>query len=326
MSTVRKLGAHSEFDTTLGPIDDLDPAVLIIDGSDHVLSVNRRCSDLLEAWPGQLPGTSILQVLQSAALPRLLTAARLDAGSSGSASVWTLAGRKFICRARRSSGPPGSLTLTLVAGPDADGQLAQTELAHRMRNSLQMIASLVAAYEREGSSAGYAAIRSHLFGVAALYDVMGQAGRGGAVRADLLLGRLADALRQSLLAPGSAVVLRVEAEPLFLAAEQAGPVSVIVNELVTNSLKHAFGDGGGEITLRAYRAGGEVTIAVADSGAGDAEDAKPSVGSRCVAGMVRQLRGQLERERSGRGFQVSVNFPDWAGEPPVRRSSLRPVS
>jgi two-component sensor histidine kinase len=317
----RGFSSPSAVDALADFISDLDVPVMALGPTDRILFANGPCADILDVDPEQLPGAHILRLLASTDLQRLLDGARGREGPNGAVAAVSQAGRALICHARRATGRPGVLLLTLEA--DGAHHLGEAELAHRIRNSLQMISSIVTGYEREGSTTGYAAIRAHLSGVAALYDLMEQAGGGRAVRADRFLEQLAAALRQSLLGPARDVTLRVEAEPLRLAAEQAGPVGVIVNELVTNCLKHAFAEGaargaGAEVTLRACRIGSQIRISVVDNGQGAAADAAGGVGSRCISALVRQLRGHLEKRRTAQGYEVSVTMPGLAQGPPAR--------
>ena len=80
----------------------------------------------------------------------------------------------------------------------------------------------------------------------------------------------------------------------------AGVAEILTSELVTNSLKHAFPDGGGEIAVNLSRTdGGELLLVVADNGKG--YDGRPpgpgaskvALGSTIIKGLVAQLEGTI---------------------------------
>lgn len=90
---------------------------------------------------------------------------------------------------------------------------------------------------------------------------------------------------------------------------------MIDNELLSNSLKHAFPDGrSGDAFIRSGRdADGWITLTVADTGVGmpsglDVRNTE-TLGLQLVTTLVRQLRGRLSVGGEGGGATVSVRFP-----------------
>jgi two-component system, sensor histidine kinase PdtaS len=113
------------------------------------------------------------------------------------------------------------------------------------------------------------------------------------------------------------VALKVEAEEARLNLDQAIPLGLIVNELVTNAFKHGFAQGGaGTVHVRFHGAGdGTWRLEVAEEG--DAVATEPEAGGppsggglgvQLVQGFARQLGGTVRFERAPR-FQVRVEFP-----------------
>jgi PAS domain S-box-containing protein len=107
------------------------------------------------------------------------------------------------------------------------------------------------------------------------------------------------------------VRLRLELEPVSLELNQAIPCALILNELVSNSLKHAFPNGqAGELVV-ALRCENEarVTLTVSDDGVGVSSRIDwrnpQSLGLRIVNILARQLMGTVEHEPSpGTGFSL----------------------
>jgi two-component sensor histidine kinase len=105
----------------------------------------------------------------------------------------------------------------------------------------------------------------------------------------------------------------VRAAPLRVGLDFAIPLGLLVTELVTNSMKHAFAGGPGaiEVSLREPEAG-QVELRVADDGKGyDPEASKaagPSLGASIVSGLVQQLKGVLTVSIDG-GTHSVVRLP-----------------
>ena len=92
---------------------------------------------------------------------------------------------------------------------------------------------------------------------------------------------------------------------------QAGPVALILNELVCNALKHAFPGGrSGAIHVTIDNDGEEALLAVADDGVGLVEQAPTSstLGLQLVSVLAEQLHGRLAIQ-SPPGTHVSIRFP-----------------
>jgi two-component sensor histidine kinase len=102
-------------------------------------------------------------------------------------------------------------------------------------------------------------------------------------------------------------------ETMRLAVDRAIPVSLILNELISNALKHAFpGSRSGSILIEGGLAGENVFVSVSDDGAGMPEhvqeDRPKSLGLEIVNILTRQLKGSLEINRM-RGTTFRITFP-----------------
>jgi two-component sensor histidine kinase len=118
-----------------------------------------------------------------------------------------------------------------------------------------------------------------------------------------LCGHLGDGLRDV-----RPIALRVDVAEVYLPAEQAAPLGLIVNELVTNALKHAFPKeraGTIDVTLRAE---GGLTLCVRDNGIGCPIDRREGLGSRLTRLLAQQLGAQIVSESCNVGCEVRVVF------------------
>ncbi len=110
------------------------------------------------------------------------------------------------------------------------------------------------------------------------------------------------------------VKLELNVDPVPLAIDKAIPCGIIVNELITNSLKHAFrGQSSGTISVGMQTtAEGMLILSVGDDGVGIPEDmdlsASPSLGLKLVRTLADQLRGEVTIQRV-RGMTLTIRFP-----------------
>jgi two-component sensor histidine kinase len=111
-----------------------------------------------------------------------------------------------------------------------------------------------------------------------------------------------------------AIVIRTNARELSLNTEVAVPCGLIVHELVSNSLKHAFpNEREGEIRVDMYHKNSQYILTVADNGIGLPADFSPhtskSLGFKLVLALANQLNGQLDFESHG-GTRFSITFAE----------------
>ncbi len=195
------------------------------------------------------------------------------------------------------------------------------EVNHRVKNSLQMVASIL---NLEASATTDATARASLKvatarvnAVAAIHASLYEDEDVNSVQIDRYLERLKDHLRASLSTDRQGVRVTLDVEPIRLPTDKAVTLSLAVNELVTNSFKHAFGpDEEGAVTISLRRNGGDgIVLEVADDGTGPAADRLESrppssgLGQRLIEGMASQLSGTTEVDRTN-GWRTRILFPE----------------
>ena len=192
------------------------------------------------------------------------------------------------------------------------------EISHRIKNNLQIVVGLIA-YEVNFTAApcvpGYRAMQARIGAIAQLYDLISHSSHGRAIDVGNYLRELARTMRASLLGDTSGIVIDVVAEALDIDPERAVPFGLLVNELATNAIKHAFPGGSGKIVLSVKRVGEEIELSVADDGvgvkAGEAAKSPEKRGSDYVAIFVRQLGGTIvpaPATESGTTIRVRLPF------------------
>ncbi len=200
---------------------------------------------------------------------------------------------------------------------EVDARMLANEVAHRVKNNLQVIAALITNEIRRTPSPwvqGYRAMQDRIIAIARLYDLMSQAGSDRTVALGSYLTEISKALSASLLGGSGGIRIVAETQALQIDSERAVPFGLLVNELGTNAVRHAFPDGIGLVTLSVRRIGDEIELKVADDGIGMADQDHASApgrhGSDYVAIFVRQLHGTLARSTvPGAGTTFTVRFP-----------------
>jgi two-component sensor histidine kinase len=200
---------------------------------------------------------------------------------------------------------------------ERDALLLTNEVAHRIKNNLQIIVALIA-HEAKSAAApcveGYRAMQARIGAIAELYDLISQSSEGEAITLDVYLREIARTMSESLLDSTSGIKIEVEAEALAIDPVRAVPFGLLVNELATNAIKHAFPDGTGRVLLSVGRIGDHIELTVVDNGVGMKDHYSAQIsekhGSDYVAIFVRQIGGTIAVSKAeGAGTVVRIRLP-----------------
>lgn len=200
---------------------------------------------------------------------------------------------------------------------------------HRIGNSLATVSSLLGLQllgsRSEEVREALDAARSRVHAIASAHRRLRLGDDLETASADEFLGSVIEDI-QTTAVGDMKVAVRAEIEPIIIGARDATTVGILVGELVTNALKHAFPDRrAGTVTVQFKRdAAGVPTLSVLDDGAGLAEGLEPGeggLGSVIIKQLATQLGGtpSYERRTSG-GLAVTVPLPGIEGPRP--QSSL----
>lgn len=189
------------------------------------------------------------------------------------------------------------------------------EMQHRVKNNFQMIISMISMQFRkfpdDRSRAIARTLADNVLAMSLAHDQL------SATRQDeqVELRTYLKALVTSIEKPFEGVTIEVEAEDMAVDIDQAVPIGLVVNEAVTNAVKHAFDpERGGaiRIVLRPHGAG-EAKLSVSDNGRGMAAAADGGSGLKLMTALARQIRGRVGRDSSAEGTTVCLIFPRPAG-------------
>ncbi|TAK18689.1 MAG: PAS domain S-box protein [Myxococcaceae bacterium] len=193
------------------------------------------------------------------------------------------------------------------------------EIHHRVKNNLQVIASLInlqSGKAPEGMAREFLdELRGRVHAIALLHERLYRSGNLARIDLrDYVPDLVADLVRAGAAEPGRVAVTTTVCE-LYLAMDAALPVGLIVQELVSNAFKHAFppSRAGGRVDVEVARRDGFVEVSVADDGVGFAAPvdagAATTLGLQLVGDLARQIDGEFTVERGG-GARCVVRFPE----------------
>jgi two-component sensor histidine kinase len=197
----------------------------------------------------------------------------------------------------------------------AEKDVLLQELHHRVKNNLQVVASLLRLQAEDGQAAADALRESQLRveTMALIHEQLYQSGDLRRVSVVEHAGLLMNNLLSVYGVDRSRISGEVVMEPLALGVDQAIPAGLILNELMSNALKHAFPAGRhGRIVVAGGLSNGRAEMTVWNNGVELPEEFDlqkgTSLGLRIVQILARQLKGTLDIDRNG-GTAFRISFP-----------------
>jgi PAS domain S-box-containing protein len=190
------------------------------------------------------------------------------------------------------------------------------EIHHRVKNNLQIVSTLLDLQsdyiEDEQSRRYFRESQDRINSMALVHEALYRSPDLARIDFAVYLEGLTDHLFKSYVVDPKNVSLNCAIGEVALGIDEAIPCGLIVNELVSNSLKHAFSQGRrGEIQVQCHSGeDGLIHLTVSDDGAGLPEGldfmATRTLGLQLVTMLVKQLRGEIRVERdAGTTFVIS---------------------
>jgi two-component sensor histidine kinase len=214
---------------------------------------------------------------------------------------------------RKAAEEEGRRAAASQAAAAQQNEILLRELQHRMKNNLQMILSVIMLQRNEAREPktvqALSQISEHVVAVALAHD---QLSSRTALR-EVAMRPYLKALCAAIERGRKNIVVEANVEEGELMADQAVPVGLIVNEAVTNAIKHAFSEAGGfvRVTFRIDRRSGYASLDIEDDGKGIAPSTPAGAGRRLIEALTSQLGGKMSYtpRSSGTGTTLSVEFP-----------------
>jgi len=196
------------------------------------------------------------------------------------------------------------------------------EIHHRVKNNLQIIQSMlnlqISQLKDEMSIALFKESQNRVYSMALIHEKLYQSESLAKINFHEYIRSLVNHLFLSYGAAGRAIKSKIVMEDIYLDVDTTIPCALIINELISNSLKHAFPASqngektAGEILISlTHNEGGSFFLTVSDNGAGLPEGLEiqncNSLGLKLVNALVTQLNGGIHIE-SGIGTKFTISF------------------
>ncbi|MBK7877287.1 MAG: PAS domain S-box protein [Planctomycetes bacterium] len=198
----------------------------------------------------------------------------------------------------------------------SEKELLLRELHHRVKNNLQVISSLLDLQSREISDPRalekFQESQDRIRSMFLIHEQLYGASDLRQVDVRVYLGLLVENLAQAHVDPPGRIQVAVEIEDLRMDLDRSLSCGLIVNELVVNAMKHAFGPADhGTITVACRTEGDQYVLSVRDDGRGIHADQLGSderLGQSLVRALCSQLHGTLAVS-NGKGATFRITFP-----------------
>jgi len=341
ISIIRDVTAQRQAEKRFrGLLESAPDGIVVVDARGKIVIVNSQTERMFDYTREQLIGQSIEMLV-----PTRFHATHVHDREAYAADPHTRPmglGRPLTGRKRDGSEFPveislspldtdqGSLVMSIVrditerrhAEEMLQGSLREKEallreIHHRVKNNLQVTSSLLrlqaGTIDDPAARAVFASTQDRIRSMALVHEKLYRSTNLSQIDFDEYIGALAELLFRSYGADSDAIAFRIEGERVILSVDTAVPCGLIVNEILSNALKHAFPDGRrGEITVRLQRSHQTCTMTIRDDGIGmprdSGRDPRRTLGLELVRGLVQQIEGTFE-SHSARGSEFTITFP-----------------
>jgi two-component sensor histidine kinase len=196
-------------------------------------------------------------------------------------------------------------------------EIRKKEIHHRIKNNLQVISSLLDLeadkFTDESVIEAFKESQNRVISMALVHEELYRSQDMESIDFSDYLMKLVNELSYSYVIEKESIKIKTDVETVFLDMDTAIPLGMIVNELISNSFKHAFSPGEkGEIHVNLSLDNGKLILAVGDNGTGFPEHVNfretDSLGLQLVTTLISQIGGILELERDGgTSFRITLN-------------------
>ncbi len=203
------------------------------------------------------------------------------------------------------------------------------ELRHRAKNSFSLISAMItlmsAVPESPETAAALGKIHARVLAIAGMYDQLDAHESTTTLRLDEYLCRIVPAL----IGASSSIALECTCDPITVSVDIASPLGLIMAELVTNALKHAFPEprtGTIQVTIRQIE--DALHLELADDGIGVPAGFDPaktdSFGLRIVEKLIAQIQGRMEVcGKEGTRYSICIPLQGTVGEGPAGEGAVK---
>lgn len=177
--------------------------------------------------------------------------------------------------------------------------MMMNETHHRVKNNLQMVNTLLRLQSSkivdEEIISMFKETRSRVMAIAALHERMYQLDTIQSISAKEYITRLTNDIVENFTVDKK-IKTQIEVEEIDISTQIMIPLSLVINEIITNSLKYAFNENEeGIISVKLSSQGNKIKLLIGDNGSGFSyESQKGGLGAKLIQSFVKQIGGTIE--------------------------------
>ncbi len=315
-------------------IDHMAEIIIVLDARDNVLDLNSQASTFLQLSRAKATGRNIAQITP----PQYHMNWSEIIQISSTTKIVTIPNPDGIILSYEISCTPIQLELSDIRGVIValhditelqkikgaieasltEKEILFQEIHHRIRNNLQVVSSLLLLQMMEVDDSELRNIfnesRNRIQAMALVHDKLYQTSDLSSIPLDAYIQELSHLLVDSQPVGSKRIELRFDIEPISVKIDTTITCGLILNELISNAIKHAFPTHQGgliEVEIRKL-ASGHLRLSVYDNGIGlpmgvDLRNGA-SLGLQLISTLVAQLKGSIEVTQSP-GTKFLIEFP-----------------
>jgi two-component sensor histidine kinase len=203
------------------------------------------------------------------------------------------------------------------------------EVHHRVKNNLQLILSMIRlqikSITNKDDRKRYEEIQHRIFSMALVYEQLYKMNNFEEINLKLFVPELANNVIAST-SCSNRLKLSLEIDEISLHIDKTIPFSLLITEILYNTIKHAFPDNrrGRFDLLIKQKSNAKISLVLADNGVGIRNPRGNTLGFKIIESLINQLNGSMTREMKN-GVKYKINLvlerPDGAGRRPVSADS-----
>ena len=225
----------------------------------------------------------------------------------------------------RASVLGASVLGAMTSTTSSEERLLLREITHRVNNefaSAIQVVSLAAARSGDRNvKAALTGVMEQLLNYARVHHALQMPANNDCIDASAYLRELCGSISRSKLENRNIELVLVE-RPFRIPSERCWLMGMIVSELITNAVRHAFDRHGGTIRLECRTFAGFVECRVSDNGSASTADVRPGRGLRIIEALAQALGADFQFDVGEDGSEAALMFPidqDCCDEPKAAR-------
>lgn len=198
----------------------------------------------------------------------------------------------------------------------AEKEALHRELLHRVKNSFALIKSLIylerQRVDNESTNKILEELEHRVASLSQMYSLLNETGVSQQIELDYYLKQICQSLEKSFIEKNQRISINTSFDKITVAPKEASSIGLIINELLTNSLKYAFDENTeGVINISLQNLDTKAVLQVCDNGKGLPEsfnlEGSSGMGLELVKMLTDQLSGTLEiTSKNGTTFKIVI--------------------